>query len=84
MLTRETVVDKIEILEHGVVQVRRATWILENGARIAGPDYRRVAYPPGADVTTEDPKVIAHCNAAWTPEVVAAYRARVAAMPPPA
>jgi len=78
-LTKQTVVDKIEILEFGVIQVRRAEYILENGARIAGPTYHRVAYAPGDDVTTEDPRVRSHAAIAWTPEVIAAHLARQAA-----
>jgi hypothetical protein len=79
-LSRQVVIDRIEILETGQVHVRRATYIVENGKRIAGPAYHRVAYDPGADVMFEDAKVRTHCDAAWTPEVIAAHEARRAAL----
>lgn len=65
MLSKETVIDKIEIVESGHVQVRRATYIIEDGKRIAGPDYHRVAYSPGEDVSHEDPKVQAVARVVW-------------------
>lgn len=74
-LSKEVVVDKIEILEDGAIQVRRATYILEDGVRISGPSYHRAAYSPGADVTGEDAKVQAHATTAWTPEVIASHKA---------
>ncbi len=72
MLTKETVLDKVEILEDGSMQVRRATYIVEDGVRIAGPNYHRVAYTPGDDVALEHPKVRALVAVAWTPDVVQA------------
>jgi hypothetical protein len=72
-ITRETVIDRIEVLERGHIQVRRATYLVENGQRISGPEYHRVAYAPGESVAGEDPKVRTHAAAAWTPDVIAAY-----------
>mgnify|MGYP001577330767 CR=1 FL=1 len=77
MLTRETVIDKIEVLELGHVQVRRATYIEEDGVRVSGPEYHRVAYEPGATITAEHARVKAVAQAIWTPAVIAAHRARV-------
>ncbi len=77
MLTKETIVDKVEVTEDGSVQVRRATYILEDGERIAGPTYHRVAYTPGADVASESPRVKAVTQAVWTAEVIAAHRTRL-------
>lgn len=64
-LTKETVIDKIEALETGHIMVRRATWILEDGIRIAGPEYHRIAYEPNADIDHEHPKVKAIAKAVW-------------------
>ena len=80
MLTKETVIDQIEITELGAIHVRRATYFLEDGIRVSGPQYHRSAYEPGdAAIAKDDPKVQAHAALAWTPEVIAAYRARIAA-----
>lgn len=79
MLSKETVIDKIEILEEGSVQVRRATYVVEDGVRIAGPMYHRSALQPGDEVAGEPARVRAVAQAVWTPEVIAAARARQAA-----
>jgi hypothetical protein len=63
-LTKEIVVDKIEVLESGTIQVRSAIRILEDG-EILSQSYHRHALQPGDDLSAEDPKVVAIANAAW-------------------
>ena len=63
-LTKETVVDKIEVLENGIIQVRAAMRVLEDG-EIISQSYHRHTLAPGDDLTNEDPKVVAVANAAW-------------------
>jgi len=63
-LTKENVVDKIEVLENGIIQVRAAIRVLEDG-EIISQSYHRHALAPGDDLTNEDPKVVAVANAAW-------------------
>jgi len=77
-LTKENVVDKIEVLESGQVQVRTATRVLEDGAVLSSAFHRHVLHP-GQDLTDQDPKVVAIANAVWTDEVVTAYEAMIAA-----
>ena len=77
-LTKETVVDKIEVLENGTLQVRSATRVLEDGEVLSSSFHRHVL-APGADITNEDAKVVAIANATWTPEVVTAYNDMIAA-----
>ena len=76
MLTEETTVDRIEVLEDGVVLVRRATFVLRDGERMPTPQYHRTSYAPGTDVAHEDPRVQAITAAAWTPDVIEAHQAR--------
>lgn len=76
-LTKETVLDLVQITELGAVEVRRAIYILEDGVRISGPTYHRVAYTPGADVSAEAGRVKTVAAAVWTPEVIAAHQARL-------
>jgi len=71
-LTKETVVDKIETLEKGCVQVRTATRIVEDGNTIS-TSYHRHVVSPGDDYSNEDSRVVAICGAVHTPEVVDAY-----------
>ena len=63
-LTKETVVDKIEVLESNTIQVRVATRVLEDG-EVLSSSYHRHTLEPGADLTNEDPKVAAIATAAW-------------------
>jgi hypothetical protein len=63
-LTKETVVDKIEVLENGIIQVRSAIRVLEDG-EIISQSYHRHALARGDDLTGEDPQVVAIANAAW-------------------
>ena len=77
-LTKEIVVDKIEVLEMGQVQVRTATRVLEDGVALSSSFHRHVP-APGDDLTEQDAKVSAIATATWTPEVVTAYEAMIAA-----
>jgi urease accessory protein UreE len=77
-LTKETIVDKIEVLEKGQVQVRTATRVLEDGAVLSSSFHRHVL-APGDDLTEQDAKVSAIATATWTAEVVTAYEAMIAA-----
>lgn len=77
MLEKVTVVDRIEVLENGSVQVRTKTAIVEDGKQISGVFHRHVVVP-GADYTGEDARVQAVCAAIHTPDVVATYQASVA------
>jgi hypothetical protein len=74
MLEKQIVVDLIETLESGIVQVRTCTRIMEDGQQISGT-FHRHAVVPGGDYSTEDAKVQAICAAVHTPEVIAAYQA---------
>ena len=73
-LEKIEVVDRIEVLESGIVQVRTRTSIMEDGKHISGTFQRHVIVP-GADYSAEDAKVKAICAAVHTPEVIAAYQA---------
>ena len=77
-LEKITVVDRIEVLENGCVQVRTKTAILEDGKQISGTFHRHVVVP-GDDYSGEDARVQSICAATHTPEVIAAYQAAQAA-----
>ena len=81
-LTKEIIVDKIEVLEMGQVQVRTATRIKEDGVQLSSSFHRHVIVPStkasgswaDTDISGEDAKVQAICNAVWTSEVKTAYQ----------
>ena len=77
-LTKEQVIDKVEVLENGTLQVREVTRILEDGKQLSS-SYHRWSFAPGSDVSGQPANVQAIAAAAWTPEVIAAYEAQVAA-----
>ena len=77
-LEKQTVVDQVTVCENGIVLYREATRILEDGEEIS-KKYHRTSLTPGQDLTGQPDNVVAICNAAWTPEVVAAYQAAQAA-----
>jgi hypothetical protein len=66
-------VDQIEVVENGSVQVRTKTSIMEDGKQISGTFHRHVV-APGDDYSAEDAKVQAICAKVHTAEVIAAYQ----------
>jgi hypothetical protein len=63
-LIKEVVIDKIEVLESGSIQIRQATRVLEDEV-VLSTSYHRHVLQPGDDLTNEDPKVVAIATAAW-------------------
>ncbi len=78
MLEKIEIVDRIEVLENGSVQVRTKTAIMENGNQISGTYHRHVV-TPGADYSGEDARVQAICAVTHTADVISAYNAAIAA-----
>ena len=79
MLTEQTIIDKLEILEDGQIQVRRARVIYDDGKEISRTFHRHVI-DPGRDVAKlpeEDARVRAVAEAVWTTEVVTAREAKL-------
>ena len=84
-LTKETIVDKIEVLEMGQVQVRTATRVLEDGVQLSSSFHRHVVEPStkasgswaDTDISSEDARVQAIATATWTSVVKTAYQEMV-------
>ena len=76
-LDKQVLVDKIEIVEVGVVQVRTATRIIEDG-NVISTSYHRHTVAPGQNYSQEDARVQAICAATHTAEVIAAYQTMMA------
>ena len=88
-LTKTTENDKIEVVNRWNIQVRTATVIKEDGKELNRAFSRKVLQPgelkggTGSDkddlvdtnISGEDADVQAICNAAWTTQVKADYRA---------
>jgi len=78
MLEKIEVVDLIEVVENGSIQVRTKTAIKEDGVEISSKFHRHVV-APGDDYSAEDAKVQAICAALHTADVIAAFKAAIAA-----
>ena len=83
--------DKIEIVNKWNIQVRTATVIKEDGVELTRSFHRHVLTPGTLDasdnlvdtnISGEDADVQAICNAAWTTQVKADYKALLIANKP--
>ncbi len=90
-LTKTVENDKIEIVSKWNIQVRQATVIKEDGKEISRTFFRTTLTPGTLDasdnlvatnISGEDADVQAICNAAWTTQVKASYKAFLIANKP--
>jgi hypothetical protein len=77
MLEKIEIVDRIEVIENGSIQVRTKTAIKEDGVEISSKFQRHVV-APGDDYAGEDARVQAICAATHTAGVIAAYQSAIA------
>ena len=92
-LTESKLNDKIEVVQRWNIQVREATVIKKDGEELAR-NFNRKTITPGTldasdnlvdtDISGEDADVQAICNAAWTTQVKADFKAFLIANKPPA
>jgi hypothetical protein len=85
-ITKETVVEKIEVVGGWNVQVAQDTVIKEDGTEISRSRHRHVLQPctsskdgdtwthTDTDISSEATEVQAVCNAVWTDTVKANYK----------
>ena len=76
-LSKTIIVDRIEVLELGQIQIRTATVVAEDGTELSRSFHRGTLHP-GDDTSGQDQRVVDVAAATWTPEVVAAWDAMVA------
>ena len=73
-LTEKIEIDRIEVVNNWTIQVRQAT-IIERDGEFVSRTFHRWVLTPDMDISDQEQKVKDICNAAWTPEVKAAYEA---------
>lgn len=73
MALTETQQIAIEIVANGTAFVDTITKVMRDGVEIAN-ESNRTGYHPGADVKHLPQNVQNICAAAWTPEVIDAYK----------
>jgi hypothetical protein len=76
--SEQKIIDKIEVIESGVILVREARRVF-NGDELIAQTFHRWSFAPGSDISEMPENVQALANAVWTDDVVAAYTARIAA-----
>ena len=69
MLEKVVVIDRVEILEDGTMQIREATRILEDGKLLSQSFHRSVVSPDKEDMTDQHEKVQTIASALWTKKV---------------
>jgi hypothetical protein len=77
-LDKQTKIDRVEIVENGIVQVRQATIITEDGNQLSRT-FHRWCIAPGEDYSTQEQQVQDICKVTHTAEVIAAYQAQLEA-----
>ena len=79
--TEVVYISQFDIQPNGCISVRKTTDVLKDGVVISST-YWRTVLQPSATVDTEvlnEPYYANLAQTAWTPEVIAAYQAQVAA-----
>lgn len=71
-------VDEVTVVENGTILYRECNRVLKNGEQIA-QSFHRVSLVPGQDLTGQPEMVVHIASLAWTPEVIAAHEAKLAA-----
>ena len=73
-LTEDSIIDSIDVLPDGQIQVRRANRVFRDGVEIS-KSYHRHVVSPGDDLALEDSRVADIGTVVHTDEVIAAYKA---------
>ena len=91
-LSESTEYDKIEVVgQYKAVQVRKATVVKKDGVELAKSYFRYILNPGildtsdnlvDTDLSGQPAEVTAICNAVWTTEVKAAWKAKLIADKP--
>jgi hypothetical protein len=71
-LTETVSIDKIEVTNDWIIQVRQAT-VIERDGQFVARTFHRWVLTPDMDISGQEQKVKDICNVAWTPEVRQAY-----------
>lgn len=79
MYQEDSVIDQVTVIVGGTVCVRHCTTVSKDGVEVSRT-YARQSFAPGSDVSSLPQQTQDVCAATWTPEVVAAYRAKIAAL----
>ena len=71
-LTERIEIDRIEVVNQWIIQVRRNTTIERDGEFVSN-SFHRWVLTPDMNISDQEQKVQDIANAAWTPEIRQAY-----------
>jgi hypothetical protein len=71
-LTERTEIDRIEVVNYWIIQVRQAT-VIERDGEFVSRTFHRWVLTPDSNISDQEQKVKDICNAAWTPKVRQTY-----------
>ena len=78
-ITSNEIIDKIEVLEDGEIQVRQALILTDSSTnKEITRTFNRWVVVPGQNISSQDAKVQSIANAVWTQEVITAYQTKIA------
>jgi hypothetical protein len=78
-ITSNEIIDKIEVLEDGEIQVRQALILTDSSTnKEITRTFNRWVVVPGQDISSQDAKVQSIANVVWTQEVITAYQTKIA------
>jgi len=77
-LDKQTKIDRIEVVENGIVQIRQATIITDDGNQVSRT-FHRWCIAPGEDYSDQEQQVQDICKVTHTAEIIAAYQAQLEA-----
>jgi len=75
-LEKKVVIDSINVLENGQMQIRQATKIMEDGKEI-GKTYHRWVVSPGDDVSKQTKRVKNIASVIHDQETINAFKAKI-------
>lgn len=74
-LTERKVVDLVEVIENGSLQIREANLVEKDGVVIA-KTFHRYVLKPGQDVSDKEQRIRDIAAAVWTADVIAAFQSQ--------
>ena len=77
MLEKKEVIDLIQILEDGTLQIRTATIINEDEVEISRTFHRHCKHPNDNTMDKEEQRIQNIANAIWTKDVIQKYKDKI-------
>jgi hypothetical protein len=74
-LSERTIIDLIEVLESGQLQIREANIIEKDGVTVA-KTFHRYVLTPGDDISNKEQRIKDIASVVWTAEIIAKFASK--------